>query len=259
MVCLEKLKGSVENNSMKIAFFLTLLYFFILLPVIWEELSYWNNLDLNEVGDFLAGIFGPVGFFWLVLGYFQQNKALKLNSEAVEMQANELKNSVKALNLQAKQLQDSVYQQKQMVNLAKSQLELDKQKALAEIEDKRNANTPQFEWVNINEKDHQNNQFTDYIIKFKNTGKDAHTVFLEVNNDFKQTPTSITPDKAIKKVEAGGSLSWVVTFEAHLRRCQELYFRITCLNDFGEHFTNDISIIRNGNVFKEITDTDKSE
>lgn len=44
-------------------------------------------LELNELGDFLAGTFGPVAFLWLVLGFLQQGRELRLQSE-------ELKNSV---------------------------------------------------------------------------------------------------------------------------------------------------------------------
>ncbi|MGS6393402.1 hypothetical protein ACVG01_12255 [Pseudomonas aeruginosa] len=46
-----------------------------------------SSLELNELGDFFAGIFGPVAFLWLVLGYFQQGNELRL-------QAQELRNSV---------------------------------------------------------------------------------------------------------------------------------------------------------------------
>ena len=30
-----------------------------------------HELRLNELGDFLAGAFGPLALFWLVLGFFQ--------------------------------------------------------------------------------------------------------------------------------------------------------------------------------------------
>lgn len=52
------------------------------------------SMGLNEIGDFLAGAFGPVAFLWLILGYLQQGRELKLSSEALRMQAAELKNSV---------------------------------------------------------------------------------------------------------------------------------------------------------------------
>lgn len=51
-------------------------------------------LKLSEIGDLSAGIFGPVAFLWLVLGYIQQGRELRLSSEALQLQAQELSNSV---------------------------------------------------------------------------------------------------------------------------------------------------------------------
>ena len=45
-------------------------------------------MPLNEVGDFLAGVFSPIAFLYLYLGYVQQGEELKL-------QAEELSNLVK--------------------------------------------------------------------------------------------------------------------------------------------------------------------
>ena len=53
------------------------------------EIDRIRALDPNNLGDFLAGVFGPVAVLWLVLGFFQQGK--------------ELNNSVRALTLQAEQ------------------------------------------------------------------------------------------------------------------------------------------------------------
>lgn len=57
----------------------------------WADVS---TLHLNELGDFLAGAFGPLAILWLVLGYFQQGIELRQNSKALHMQAEELRNSV---------------------------------------------------------------------------------------------------------------------------------------------------------------------
>lgn len=38
-------------------------------------------LELNAFGDFLAGSFAPLAFFWFVLAYFQQGAELKLQRE----------------------------------------------------------------------------------------------------------------------------------------------------------------------------------
>lgn len=49
------------------------------------------SLKLNEKGDFIAGILSPLGFMWLIYGYIQQGQELKLNTEALQIQAEELK------------------------------------------------------------------------------------------------------------------------------------------------------------------------
>jgi len=51
-------------------------------------------MGLNEFGDFLAGVFGPLMLFWLILGYIQQQKELQQNTKALELQADELRKSV---------------------------------------------------------------------------------------------------------------------------------------------------------------------
>lgn len=67
-------------------------------------------LGLNEKGDFLAGVFSPLGFLWLVYGYLQQGQELKQNTKALSMQATELRNSVE--------------QQTKLVDTAKKELEI---------------------------------------------------------------------------------------------------------------------------------------
>jgi hypothetical protein len=59
---------------------------------------YWGTRPekLNEWGDFFAGFFAPLAFLWLVLGYLQQGVELRNSTHALELQAEELKNSVKA-------------------------------------------------------------------------------------------------------------------------------------------------------------------
>jgi hypothetical protein len=52
------------------------------------------SLPLNELGDFAAGVFGPIAFLWLVLGYRQQGRELNISSNALTAQVEELKNTV---------------------------------------------------------------------------------------------------------------------------------------------------------------------
>ncbi len=73
----------------------TLLYFGVVLwlrsPFTVEGI---RAMRINEFGDALAGIVGPVALLWLVLGYFQQGDELRQNGEALRLQADELKNAV---------------------------------------------------------------------------------------------------------------------------------------------------------------------
>ncbi|MGQ1348546.1 hypothetical protein ACT4VF_04445 [Acinetobacter baumannii] len=56
-------------------------------------------LTSNELGDFLAGIFAPLAFLFLYLGYKQQGRELQQNTKALNLQAQELQNSVEQQRL----------------------------------------------------------------------------------------------------------------------------------------------------------------
>ena len=53
------------------------------------------SLQPNQLGDFLAGVFGPIAILWLILGFFQQQAELRQNSRALDLQAEELKSSTR--------------------------------------------------------------------------------------------------------------------------------------------------------------------
>lgn len=61
-------------------------------------LSYYQEsaaqMGLNEWGDFLAGFSAPLALLWLVIGYFQQGAELRLNTEALKTQQEELRRQV---------------------------------------------------------------------------------------------------------------------------------------------------------------------
>jgi hypothetical protein len=80
---------------------------------------YWSDqssslaeLKPNEFGDFLAGVFAPLAFLWLVLGFLQQGM--------------ELRNSADALWLQGEELRNSVEQQRSLVEVTREQLSLER-------------------------------------------------------------------------------------------------------------------------------------
>ena len=52
------------------------------------------NLRLNELGDFLGGVSSPLAFLWLVLGFFQQSREIRLSNKALHLQAREMRRSV---------------------------------------------------------------------------------------------------------------------------------------------------------------------
>jgi hypothetical protein len=67
--------------------------------IIWVSIIGWvtytkrgdfSTMELNAVGDFLAGTVSPLALIWLVAGYLQQGKELRLNTNALEAQIKEL-------------------------------------------------------------------------------------------------------------------------------------------------------------------------
>lgn len=118
---------------------LTLTYLVIVAVVIWGRVDTLMTMPLNEVGDFLAGVFGPVAFLWLVFGFIQQGDELRQGTEALKMQSVELKQSTQALNIQAAELKKSVEQQSIMADAALQQIEA--QKSALELQQKERERT----------------------------------------------------------------------------------------------------------------------
>jgi hypothetical protein len=82
-----------------------------------------KEMKLNEIGDFLSGVFGPVAFLWLVLGYLQQGRELKLSSDALLLQASELKNSVEQQAKMAQSASDHLKSAQEANELNKAEVE----------------------------------------------------------------------------------------------------------------------------------------
>jgi hypothetical protein len=86
--------------------------------------------EMNAWGDFFAGFFAPLAFLWLVLGYLQQGEELKHSTEALRLQAEELRNSVE--------------QQSQLVAVSKEQMRQEYEALQEERELRRDAARPKF-------------------------------------------------------------------------------------------------------------------
>lgn len=134
-------------------------------------------MPLNEVGDFMAGIFGPLAIFWLILGFFQQGKELQQSTNALELQAEELNNSVR--------------QQKELVEISRKQFESE----ISAFEQQRNKEREQalprffFPGVGANHSDKVHKFSTDA----KNTGAPVTNVELSMNVEMQSFTPKIIP------------------------------------------------------------------
>lgn len=54
-------------------------------------------MQLNELGDYIAGVAATLAFLWLILGYQQQGEELEQNTAALRQQAGELERQVAVL------------------------------------------------------------------------------------------------------------------------------------------------------------------
>ncbi|WP_417552896.1 hypothetical protein [Marinomonas fungiae] len=80
-ICSWKLCKAIKSNlGLSIAFSLSAVWSFGALLILLVNFRYAEGektLDLNEIGDYLAGSFSPLAFGWLVYGYLMQNRELK--------------------------------------------------------------------------------------------------------------------------------------------------------------------------------------
>lgn len=83
------------------------------LTVVWILLGYvyitnvvgWGEFvkqNAPSLGGFLEGAFAPLAFLWLVVGFFLQQKQLKENTEAVQMQYKEMRRSAEQAEIQSR-------------------------------------------------------------------------------------------------------------------------------------------------------------
>ena len=163
----------MNDKNFKFAIIITVIWLigiFIIYLMGWLEYP----TSFNELGDFLAGIFSPVAFFWLIYGYFQQGKQLEQNTKALEQQE-------KALQLQIDEMKESVKQQQQLVSLHQF-----------EHEQRMKSVEPLFLFfdsqVNLIGYGYENDghEGPDYLLSFiiKNIGSEVKTVY--VTNNLKQ-------------------------------------------------------------------------
>ncbi len=131
----------------------------------WIKIS---PLELNQIGDFLAGLFGPLAIFWIVLGFFQQGE--------------ELRNSVETLKLQAKELAASVEQQRELVQVTREQLEHERNLISQEKLSRKERIQPNF-ILDFGMSIELGNRFGKYALTLTNTGGSASKLLVLIFDD----------------------------------------------------------------------------
>ncbi len=130
----------------------------------WKAVS---TLKPQDLATFLGGVFAPLAFLWLVLGYFQQGF--------------ELRHSVEALRLQSVELANSVEQQRGLVEATREQIEHERQVATATEKALAHAASPIFRIKNDGTTTYDGNIQQEYIIQ--NFGPAARDVSILIDPD----------------------------------------------------------------------------
>ena len=145
--------------------------------------------ELNAIGDFLAGVFAPLAFFWLVRGFYQQGKGLEQNSEALKIQVQELSNSTNALNAQ-------VAEQQKLLDATNNQIEINLKKNNFDIFSQKKQFQPHFHIQNLKIENfgfQNSDQVTsfDLTLNLKNSRATCRNVFFSYNYEDENAADSL--------------------------------------------------------------------
>lgn len=91
-----------------------------------------DRLDLNEVGDFFAGLAGPLAFIWLVVAVIVQSRELAAQREELKLNRQELKLNRKEYQLNRKVLAEQGVEQKKQTEMLETQSEVTNKAAMIE-------------------------------------------------------------------------------------------------------------------------------
>ncbi len=171
-----------------------------------------KEMPLNGLGDFLAGLFGPLAFLWLVVGYYLQRTELKQNTIALELQAKEMRNSVE--------------QQTILAEAARDQLAFDRNLLLNATEDQRQKLRPRFTLKGR----YSRSSATKYLywIDIKNTGATIHDVRIDFDCDL-----DLLKPSSFDLIESGDTETVDLCFSANSRAVSTA-FTIAYLNQNDE-------------------------
>lgn len=155
----------------------TAMYLLALALLCFGRLPELKAMPLNNLGDFLAGAFGPLAILWLVLGFFQQGIELRQNTEALRLQADEL--------------QKSAEQQRQLVEVSRAQVEAELDVIRYERDRAAKAARPQLICQGVGAG--FNGEEARYETSFKNLGNHATEIAFSFNPPVKFQSREQTP------------------------------------------------------------------
>lgn len=73
-----------------------------------DRLAEVRGLKLNEVGDLLAGVFGPLAILWLILGFLQQGISMRQHAKEIAQSAMALSMQVAEMEAQKKRRKSAI-------------------------------------------------------------------------------------------------------------------------------------------------------
>ncbi len=76
----------------------------------------WGNFvsqPADALGGFLEGAFAPLAFLWLVIGFFLQQRELRLNNAAIHLQYEQMRRQAEQAEVQARAIQANELHQRQ--------------------------------------------------------------------------------------------------------------------------------------------------
>ena len=143
----------------------TIVWIFAVSYLAYREVGAFSEMAPNEWGDFFAGVFAPLAFLWLVLGYLQQGDELRLSTDALRLQAEELRNSVE--------------QQRALVQVSREQVESEREALQYERRLRADLSEPKFS-VTGGGGAFRGDGHCSYHLSVVNTGHDALAFSAEV-------------------------------------------------------------------------------
>jgi hypothetical protein len=152
--------GKIDRPRRRAGVTISAIYLVAMAVYAIAQFGHFREMTPNEFGDFLSGVFAPLAFLWLVLGFFQQGDELRQSSEALWLQGQELQNSVE--------------QQRELVNVTREQLTFERDRIVAEAEQIKRQAQPDFVFVGGSHwADNTGSHMTFHLLNRGNTATDV--------------------------------------------------------------------------------------